>query len=395
LGTQNTKYLAISLILVILLGLACSSTTLFSKPTPQPPTPSAWSLPEIRHYENDILAFDYPDGVRIFEAGDPAFDLFPGDIRLGGELVVGLADPTWIKSGYLYSSIGVFRYQVPPDSNLEKIMETTYQTIWQGEDIPGENGPVVFAGMEAVQKSYRVASGPLWYNLRDIWQEVEGGVLRFSFWEEVYTPDFQTVARLFIENLSIQDSLPPLEIIPTPTPPPTPTPLPDSERMHYENNAVAFDYPAKMALIESEDPTFQCYPDFQLGGELLVGLVDPKFTTSDHYYRSIRIFHQQMPTGSNLEAIMQTAYQQAETKFPRNPGVVDATGPVTVAGLSGFQWTYRIYSGEPAYEMRDIWLPKDGELFLVSVWTEYTNPDDFASFQSSAEVLINSLQIKE
>lgn len=172
---------------------------------------------------------------------------------------------------------------------------------------------------------------------------------------------------------------------------PTPTP----SLLHFENEFVAFDYLEGMKLYEGGDAGFQCYPDFQLGGELVVGLGDLKIPSSDYYFRSIRIFRQPMPSDSNLETIMEKAYQKVDPHNLRvKGGVMDATGPVTVAGLSAFQWTYRIYIGEPAYELRDIWIPKDGELLIVSIWTKYTNPDGFAAFQADADLLLNSLLIK-
>ena len=127
---------------------------------------------------------------------------------------------------------------------------------------------------------------------------------------------------------------------------------------------------------------------------MVAGLGDPKLSGFDRYYRSIRIFRQSMPPGSNLEAIMLDAYRQAEARYPRSNGVMDATGPVTVAGLSAYQWTYRVYSGEPAYELRDVWVPSGDGLFIISIWTEYTNPDDFAAFQAGAEAFLKSLRIK-
>jgi len=132
-----------------------------------------------------------------------------------------------------------------------------------------------------------------------------------------------------------------------------------------------------------------------LGGELVVGLGDPKFINFDTYFRSIRIFRLPMPPGSNLEAIFLEAYRQAEKKFPLQKGVLNSNGPVTIDGLAAIQKTYRVYSGEPAYELRDIWIQKSDVLFVVSIWTEYTNPDDFTVFQSGADMLLKSLKLKE
>jgi hypothetical protein len=180
--------------------------------------------------------------------------------------------------------------------------------------------------------------------------------------------------------------------------PPLFTPLqatPTAEILHFENELVAFDYKyvKGMEVFEGGKATFQCNPPFELGGELVVGLGIYKYSGLDtSYYRSIRIFRQPMPFDSNLETIMREAYQKAEV--PRGEGLVNATGPVTVDGLSAFQWTYRVYVGEPAFEMRDVWIPKDGELFIIAIWTQWGNPDSFAAFQAEADALLDSLHIK-
>jgi hypothetical protein len=378
--------------LVLVLNIACNSITPFLKPTPLPllPTPAT----EILHFENDFVTFDYPAGVRIYTTNDPAFNTYPGEIRFGGELVVGLSDPHWIKRDILYSSIGVYRHPIPPGSSLDEILETTYKNIWGGNEVIEDSGPFTIDGLAAYQKTYRVASGPLWYTLRDIWIEKDGGILRLALHEEVYAPDFQPIAELFLNSLDIKENLPPIVETPTPEPTLTPTPFPASMLRHFENDVVAFDYLKVMNVYDAGDSTFQCYPDFQLGGEMVVGLGDPKFTGFGNYYRSIRIFRQPMPPGSNLETVMLDAYRQVEDKFPRDQGEMDATGPVTVAGLSAFQWTYQVHSGEAAYELRDVWILKDVELFIISIWTEYTAPDDFTVFQAGADLLLKSLRIK-
>ena len=389
MNTRSIKYLAI----LITLAIACNSVTVFPKPTPLP-LPTATPVPKTLHFENDLVSFDYPEGMRIFTAGDLAFSTYPWDIRLGGELAIGLAHPNWIKFDTLYSSIGIFRHAMPPGSNLETIMQTAYEHVPLQNEIVEGSGPVTIDGLTAHQRTYRVASGPLWYTLRDIWVEKDGGILRLSIWEEVYAIDFQSPADIFISSLHIKDNLPPFEEKPTPEPTPSPSPYPDSMLLHFENDVVAFDYLKGMKLYTTGDPAFVCYPDIQLGGELVVGLGDPKFINFDTYFRSIRIFRLPMPPGSNLEATFLEAYRQAEKKLPLQNGVLDANGPVTVAGLAALQKTYRVYSGEPAYELRDIWVQKDDVLFVVSIWTEYTNPDDFAAFQAIADMFINSLQIK-
>ena len=178
-------------------------------------------------------------------------------------------------------------------------------------------------------------------------------------------------------------------------PPPLPRlPTQPVKILHFENELVAFDYPSGMKVFSEGDSTFQYYPNIQLGGEIVAALGDPQLAGGGRYARSIRIFRQPMPSGSTLEAVKQEAYRKVESIYPRHKGVLDASGPITVAGLSAIQETYRVFSGEPAYEMWDIWVPKGNELYVISIWTEYTNPDDLAAFQKDAEAFLGNLQIK-
>ena len=372
------------LAILLFISLACTSTiTLF-------PT----STPEILHFENELVAFDYPAGTRIFVAGDPAFIPYPLFDAMGGELAVGLADPGWIHPNTLYSSIGIFRHTLPPGSNLEQVMLAAYESVYLGNAEDEQSGPVTVAGLAGLRKSYRIASGPLWYTLQDIWIEMDGSILRLSLWEETYQDDFRAVADLFLGSLQIKEDLPPFSEKLTPAPPASPTSYPTALLAHYEDNLLSFEYPQGMIVLLSGDVPSTCFPDIPFEGDRLVGLGEARFQVNDIYYRSIQITRRVMPAGSNLEAVMLDVYEQAKAKFPQEPSTLASTGPVTVAGQTGFQWTYRMTAGEPTYELRDVWLERDGRLYIISIWSEYTNPTDFWAFQSAAQALLDSLIIK-
>ena len=397
MNTRSIKYLAI----LITLAIACNSVTLFPKTTPSP-LPTATMEPKLLHFENDIVAFDYPAGMVVFNTADPAFIPYPSNNKLGGQLVAGLADPEEIgTNGALYRTLGIFRHPIPPGSKLEKVMEQVYNTVYRTTGYVDATGPVRLAGLSAYQQTYSFfdSGSQAPYEMRDIWAEKDNMIFRVSIWTPPHNQEnfaaFQSLADKIVNSLVIKDNLPPVLETPTLEPTPSPTPFPASMIAHFENDVVAFDYLKKMKVHTAGDPAFVYYPDIQLGGELVVGLGDPKFINFDTYFRSIRIFRLPMPPGSNLEAIFLEAYRQAEKKFPLQKGVLNSNGPVTIDGLAAIQKTYRVYSGEPAYELRDIWVQKSDVVFVVSIWTEYTNPDDFTVFQSGADMLLKSLKLKE
>ena len=390
------KRLITSLAALVWLASACTVETPIPTTTPFP-TPV---IPvTLQHFENELVVFDYPSGVRLFGANDPTFLTIPSESRMGGELVVGLAHPSWISEyGSIESSIAVFRHVLPSGSNRDEVMQTAYTEEYADkpipEEVPEQSGFITIDGVPANRRTYRVASGPFWYTLQDIWLEKDGSLLRLSLWNRVYHDNFQEVAEVFLGSLEILENLPAFTQQPSPTPAPTPTPYPSSMLNYYEDEVLSFDYPQGMTILTTDVSPSACFPAIPFGGERLFGLGDPRFLAFGDYYRSIQITRLEKKSGSNLESVVLDVYEQAKDRFP-DLTILDSTGPVSIAGQTGMQWDYRVTSGEPSYELRDIWLERGNLYYIVSIWTEYTNPEDLAVFQSGGQALVDSLKIKE
>jgi hypothetical protein len=381
---------------LIILSLACS-TLLGPKPTPAPP--------RTLHFENDSVAFDYPEGLKVFNAADAAFTPYPENI-VGGQLVAAAADPHELDTrGRFLRAIGIFRHANATGSSLQQFMETAYLPVRNIKTahidwVDDSDGPLTLDGLPGAQQTYRylVSSETPPYVMRDIWASKDDTIFRVAIWTAFHNQEdfavFQSVADKVIGSLVVKDNLPALVETDTPEPTPSPTSFPSSMIAHFENEAVAFDYMKTLKVHAAGDPPFRAYPDFKLGGELVIGLGDPRFAGGAYISRSIRILRQQIPPGSNVEALMLGAYRSAEDHFPQVEGVLNANGPVTVDGLAGVQKTYRVYSGEPAYELRDIWIQRGDELFVIAIWTRYTNPDDCAAFEAGADLFLKSLHVK-
>ena len=200
-------------------------------------------------------------------------------------------------------------------------------------------------------------------------------------------------AVLFVATIACETVNLPLA---TATPPVLPTATLISASAHFENEWVAFDHPQGLTVYAAgfEDPIW--YPTVDFGGELVAGLGDERFFGFDNYYRSIRILRRRSAPGADLEGIMADVYAQTgpEHAWPLVDGVLNLDGPITIDGHDAVQKSYRIYSGEPAYELRDVWIRVDNEFYIVSIGTEWTNPEDFDTFESMADDLLESLVIK-
>jgi hypothetical protein len=165
-------------------------------------------------------------------------------------------------------------------------------------------------------------------------------------------------------------------------------------QLHFENEVVAFEYPEGLQVHQAGDANWRVHPDVDLGGELLVGLGDPRQSHSERYYRSISIARRLAPVQhTDLARLMTEVYAQLVIEPADAPigGVPGADGPITVNGHSAIQKVYRI----PAlYERRDIWIPVDQGLFIVTVAYEWTTYQDVIDFNVVADGILRSLILK-
>lgn len=377
------------------LTLACSLIPVSHSPTLRL---KATTSPEILHFENEMVSFEYPAGLLVFNRIDPGFVTYPIGNELGGQLVVGLADPDEVlQTGQLLRTVSIFRYSNDTDLTMEEFMDACYKSVRRDKAITEVSGPVTLAGLPAFQQAYWTYDG-VPYEMRDIWVQKDDLIFRVSIWTQYHNEDsfstYQAMADQIVKSLKFKDMQPPYVQTTTPIPTLTPTPIPSDMLLHFENQYVAFDYPKDMVSFTNNDPAFVYYPDFKFGGEVIAGLGDPRFFKFNTYFRSIRITRLTIPQGSNLEVIFQEVYDRANKKLSLQTGVLDANGLLKINGWDGLQKTYRVYSGEPAYELRDIWFQKEKEILIISIWTEYTNAEDFSLFQGNSDAFLNSLVIK-
>jgi len=180
--------------------------------------------------------------------------------------------------------------------------------------------------------------------------------------------------------------------------PATPTAAPtvafSLRQLHFENEVVAFDYPEGLQVHQPGDATWLLHPDVDLGGELLVGLGDPRLSHFESYYRSIAIARRRASVQHTDPARLMTDVYAQLVILPAGPpigGVPGADGPITVNGRAAIQKVYRISS---VYERRDIWIPVDEKLLVVTVAYEWTTYQDVIDFNVVADGILRSLIIK-
>ena len=161
----------IVLSLIVFDLLACRSLALPSLPTA---APTSGFNPGLRHFEDQWVAFDYPEGLDVYESLDPDFKWsLQDEVDVGGEQIVGLGDPSARANGVYLRSIRITHRGLPSGEDVKQTMQDLYRAF---ETDYGATGPVlafpqavVVNGERAYQQSYRIFWGEPAYDFRDVW----------------------------------------------------------------------------------------------------------------------------------------------------------------------------------------------------------------------------------
>jgi hypothetical protein len=164
--------------------------------------------------------------------------------------------------------------------------------------------------------------------------------------------------------------------------------------LHFEDQWLALDYPRTWNLHLPGDASFKWHPPIDLGGDLIVALGDPQYRSGDTYFRFIRITRRLKCACDSLQPFIDDSYQSLDLRYPLALSPFKPPETITVSGIDSPQRAYRIYWGEPAYDLRDIWVRQGENLFLISISTGWTDLDDLSAFESLADTILRSLVLK-
>jgi hypothetical protein len=163
---------------------------------------------------------------------------------------------------------------------------------------------------------------------------------------------------------------------------------------HFENKWIALDYPSHLVAHEERDSDFKWHPPVHFGGQLVVGLADPAFQLNERYTRLIRISRLHPRPHQSLQSVMKENYASIDPRWRVAESPLEAPESLVVSGVAARQQTYRIHWDSVDYDLRDVWIPTDDNLFLISISTRWTEAREVASFQAHADAVLSSLVIK-
>ncbi|MCJ7667583.1 MAG: hypothetical protein MUP04_04755 [Anaerolineae bacterium] len=158
----------------------------------------------------------------------------------------------------------------------------------------------------------------------------------------------------------------------------------DSPPKHFENDEFSFDYPGDWQTFSEMWSTWGPSHDKTLDAEELVGMA------LSGYSRSFRLERKDLPPDSTLKEVYEQSYQNSWIREYVEENTI-SEGTTTVDGVTAYEKVYKRPHGEPWYTMREIWLEKDGRIYILSCWAY---PNAFDEAQEDFNLIIESFHVK-
>lgn len=158
----------------------------------------------------------------------------------------------------------------------------------------------------------------------------------------------------------------------------------------YADGRIAFTCPPGWR-IETDPQKADPLSGLDLGGEFITAAIDPALAGKYAYLRAVLFYRYPDRPGTDLEAFQTGIYATAEHFYPESW----QERKLTLAGEEAIEACYRIYWGEPAYELCDFWLAHAGQFYRISARTQYTNPEDTAAALEAMQSLVESLRFED
>jgi hypothetical protein len=164
---------------------------------------------------------------------------------------------------------------------------------------------------------------------------------------------------------------------------------------HFDNGEFSFDYPGDWQTFTEFWPSAYGFPykavrDPELDAEQLTGVLVPSSQPMQPqklvFWTSVRIETKVLPAGDSLQEVYERTYSQG---YPKSNSISDKTLPVN--GVTALEKMYRKPHGEPWYQVREVWLQKNGKIYIISCWAF---PSSFDANQPAFNLIVDSFRVK-
>lgn len=155
---------------------------------------------------------------------------------------------------------------------------------------------------------------------------------------------------------------------------------------HFENDFVAFDYPADWDTAATFFPAWTPGHNSEYDADVVAAVAKRNTDTPfEKFTVSCSVMLRPLPDGSTLEQVMEETYAGMFI------AEMVAEEAVTVGEMVGYQRVYKQFHGEPLWQVREVWLEHDGQIAIVHC---KSLPNQFEDVQADFDVILNSLEVK-
>lgn len=156
--------------------------------------------------------------------------------------------------------------------------------------------------------------------------------------------------------------------------------------IHYESSEFSLDYPAEWKMISNIFPAYRPAVDPERGTEEVFAVADPRTATPwEKYTVSFTVSRKTGRKAAELES----AFSAARAGLDRRRVISERK--LEINGVPAREIVYRKPRGENWYTVRDVWLAKNGTIYLLSC---RALPGDFDGYQRSFDLLVDSFRMR-
>jgi PsbP-like protein len=166
----------------------------------------------------------------------------------------------------------------------------------------------------------------------------------------------------------------------------------------FQNKEIYFSYPSSWVSFSDFWPSnfgFSYKPstDQELNATVITGVLDPKSNTPiEKYSTSVKI-ETKNNSGTLKETFDNTYSSLSHSSKASGKSLFQNISEriLTVDGVSAYEKVYKIPHGEPYYQIRDVWIYKNGKIYIISC---RAFPNNFNQSQNDFDIIINSFHVK-
>ena len=171
-----------------------------------------------------------------------------------------------------------------------------------------------------------------------------------------------------------------------------------SNTKNFQNKQISFSYPSSWISfsdfwVVNFGFSYNPSSDHELNAKIITRVLDPKSNTNiEKYSPSVKI-ETKKKSGTLKKTFDNTYTSLSQSSRVSNKSLFQNLSEriYTIDGVTAYEKVYKIPHGEPYYQIRDVWIYKNGKIYIISC---RAFPKNFNQCQNDFNIIINSFHVK-